>query len=111
MTSPRATSRRGISKRSAKRLQSLRTPQSLRALQSLRARVQGPPKLDDASSWLNYKKRLAIWKKACNMSEMTMGAMIAMSLSDSCKFKANLATRFYDVVEQTKMGKIRLTIL
>ena len=23
-------------------------------------RVQGPPKLDDASSWPNYKKRLAI---------------------------------------------------
>ena len=30
-------------------------------------------------------------------------AMIAMSLTDKCKFKANLATRFYDVVEQKKM--------
>ena len=69
-------------------------------------RVQGPPKLDYASSWSNYKRRLAICKsmcKACNMSEQTMGAMIAMSLLDECKFKANLATRFYDRVEQRKM--------
>ena len=69
-------------------------------------RVQGPPKLDDASSWPNYKKRLAIWKNsciACNVSKMQMGAMIAMSMSDNCKLKAGLATRFYDAVDQTAM--------
>jgi len=36
-------------------------------------RVQGPPRLDDASSWSNYKKRLANLK-ACKMSEMHMGS-------------------------------------
>ena len=43
-------------------------------------RVQGPPRLDDASSWSNYKKRLAILK-ACKMSEMHMGALVAMSMT------------------------------
>ena len=55
-------------------------------------RVKGPPKLDDASLWPNYKKRLAIWKnmcKACDVSEMHMGSMDAMSMSDSCKQKTN----------------------
>ena len=41
-------------------------------------RVQGPPRLDDASSWSNYKKRLANLK-ACKMSEMHIGALVAMS--------------------------------
>ena len=43
-------------------------------------RVQGPPRLDDASSWSNYKKRLASWK-SCKMSEMHMGALVAMSMT------------------------------
>ena len=43
-------------------------------------RVQGPPRLDDASSWSNYKKRLANLK-ACKMSEMHMGALVAMSMT------------------------------
>ena len=43
-------------------------------------RVQGPPRLDDASSWSNYKKRLAILK-ACEISEMHMGALVAMSMT------------------------------
>ena len=47
-------------------------------------RVQGPPRLDDASSWSNYKKRLAILK-ACKMSEMHIGALVAISMTDSCK--------------------------
>ena len=41
-------------------------------------RVQGPPRLDDASSRSNYKKRF--WK-ACKMSEMHMGALVAMSMT------------------------------
>ena len=39
-------------------------------------RVQGPPRLDDASSWPIYKKRF--WK-AYKMSEMHIGALVAMS--------------------------------
>ena len=39
-------------------------------------RVQGPPRLDDTSSWPNYKKRF--WK-AYKMSEMHIGALVAMS--------------------------------
>ena len=45
-------------------------------------RVQGPPRLDDASSWPNYKKRF--WK-AYKMSEMHIGALVAISMTDSCK--------------------------
>ena len=41
-------------------------------------RVQGPPRLDDASSWPNYKKRF--WK-AYKMSEMHIGALVAMSMT------------------------------
>ena len=68
-------------------------------------RVQGQPRLDDASSWPNYKKRLAIWMNLCNtckMSEVHIGALVAMSMTDSCKLRANLVTRFYEVMETEK---------
>ena len=37
------------------------------------------------------------------MSEMHIGALVAISMTDSCKLRANLATRFYDVVDQQVM--------
>ena len=56
--------------------------------------VQGPPRLDDTSSWPNYKKRLAIWKntlKAYKMSEMHIGALVAISMTDSCKLRVKMS--------------------
>ena len=38
------------------------------------------PKAPLGSSWSNYKKRVAILK-ACNLSEMHMGALVAMSMT------------------------------
>ena len=58
-------------------------------------RLQGPPRLDDASSWSNYKKRLAILK-ACKMSEMHMGALVAMSMTS---------------VDNTQVRYIRIQVL
>ena len=56
-------------------------------------RVQGPPRLDDASSWSNYKKRLAILK-ACKMSEMHMGALNFLT-----------ETVYYDIEPMSKIVK------
>ena len=46
------------------------------------------PLLLHGHKWPNYKKRLAIWKntfKAYKISEMHIGALVAISMTDSCK--------------------------
>ena len=46
------------------------------------------PLLLHGHKWPNYKKRFAIWKntfKAYKISEMHIGALVAISMRDSCK--------------------------
>ena len=44
--------------------------------------------------WPNYKKRLAILKttfKAYKISEMHIGALVAISMTDSCKLRVKMS--------------------
>ena len=52
------------------------------------------PLLLHGHKWPNYKKRLAIWKntlKAYKMSEMHIGALVAISMTDSCKLRVKMS--------------------
>ena len=53
---------------------------------------------------------MVIWKEACRayeVSEMQMGDMVVMTLTDTCKLRKGLATKFFDVIDQTDMETSR----
>lgn len=66
-------------------------------------KIQVPPRVGDASSWLIYKKQLQIWQLTSGEDKKIMGAKIAATFTDKDDLKANLAKRFYETVDIEKL--------
>ena len=71
------------------------------------ARLEGPPKFKEASSYKSYRRRLDNWLSNTQVTKSKQGNLVANALCDNNKIKLHLQKRLFDNISDVDLPGAR----